>query len=144
MQTFSSSKTYAMMVTFKRGDMIVEQLTEMLRDEGIVMALITSGLGAFDRCNLHVIGGTGLPPVEEFVHLEGPIEVGSIQGTVIGGQPHIHVVVQDVANDKVYAGHLEPDSRVCYRAAVGLVVLADQSSAMGQDPQTGLVNTALG
>ena len=141
MQTFESNKISAMMVTFKRGDLLVEQLTQLLRDEGIETALITSGLGAFDRCNLHVIGGTGLPAVEEFIHLEGPIEVGSIQGTVIGGQPHIHVVVQDVANDRVYAGHLEPDSRVCYRAAVGLVILTDQSMRMGQDPQTGLVQT---
>lgn len=141
MQTFESNKTSAMMVTFKRGDLLVEQLTQLLRDEGIETALITSGLGAFDRCNLHVIGGTGLPAAEEFIHLEGPIEVGSIQGTVIGGQPHIHVVVQDVANDRVYAGHLEPDSRVCYRAAVGLVILTDQSMRMGQDPQTGLVQT---
>jgi predicted DNA-binding protein with PD1-like motif len=140
MQAFPTTDTRTMLVTFKRGDLIVELLTGLIREEGIDTALITSGLGAFDRCNLHTIAGTGLPPEEHFIHLEGPVEVGSILGNVAGGEPHIHAVVHDVANDKVYAGHLEPDTRVCYRAAVGLIVLNDVRTARREDPDTGLVD----
>ena len=132
--------TRTMMVSFRIGDYIIEELRKLFAEEGIDAALITSGIGSLDICKLHTITGTTLPPGERYFDLEGPIEVGSLQGSVAGGEPHIHAVVHDVANDKVYAGHLEPETRVCYRAAVGLIVLNNVRTARLEDPNTGLVD----
>lgn len=129
-----------MMISFRRGDYLIEELRALLRREGIDAALITSGIGSFDLCKLHTILNTGLPPEEQYFTLTGPIEVGSLQGSVAGGEPHIHVVVHDVANDQTHVGHLEDGSRVCFRAELGLIVLDGVKTKRAIDPETGLPN----
>lgn len=132
--------TRTFMVSFRRGDLIIEELREMLKKEGIDAALITSGIGSFDKCELHTIVSTGLPPEDRFFSLEGPIEVGALHGSVAGGEPHIHVVVHDTANDKLYVGHLEPGTRCCYRVELGLIVLVGVRTKRVTDEKTGLID----
>ncbi len=128
------------MVSFRRGDLIIEELEKFLKEKGIDAALITSGIGSFDICNLHTITSTDLPPVDKRITLKGPVEVGSLLGSVAGGSPHIHVVVHDVKNDKVYVGHLEPGSRCCYRVELGLTVLKNVRTKRISDEKTGLID----
>jgi predicted DNA-binding protein with PD1-like motif len=129
-----------MMLSFRRGEYIIEEMREMLSAEGVDAALITSGIGSFDICKMHTITGTGVPPGERYFTLEGPVEVGSLQGSVAGGEPHIHVVVHDVAKDEVHIGHLEPGTRCCFRVEMGLIVLEGVKTARVTDPETGLVD----
>lgn len=128
------------MISFRRGDMVVEELEKFLKKENIDAALITSGIGSFDICNLHTITTTGLPPVDRQMHLEGPVEIGSLQGSVAGGSSHIHIVVEDVAKGKVHVGHLEPGSRCCYRVEMGLIVLSDVKTKRVTYEKTGLID----
>ena len=128
------------MVSFRRGDLVIEELEKYLKKENIDAALITSGIGSFDICNLHTITTTGLPPVDKQMHLEGPVEFGSLQGSVAGGSPHIHVVVEDVANGKLYVGHLEPGTRCCYRVELGLIILKNVKTKRISDQKTGLID----
>ena len=129
-----------MMISFRRGDYVIEELRQMFEREGIDAALITSGIGSLDICKLHTITNTGLPPQERYVTLEGPIEVGSLQGSVAGGEPHIHVVVHDVAQDELHVGHLEDGSRCCFRLEMGLIVLEGVRTKRVVDPETTLVD----
>jgi predicted DNA-binding protein with PD1-like motif len=128
------------MISFRRGDLVIEELEKYLKKENIDAALITSGIGSFDICNLHTITTTGLPPVDRQMHLEGPVEVGSLQGSVAGGSSHIHVVVEDVKNGKIYVGHLEPGTRCCYRVELGLIVLKNVKTKRISDEKTGLID----
>jgi predicted DNA-binding protein with PD1-like motif len=128
------------MISFRRGDLVIEELTKFLEKKGIDAALITSGIGSFDICNLHTITTTGLPPIDRQIRLEGPVEVGSLLGSVAGGAPHIHVVVHEVAKDKVHVGHLEPGSRCCYRVEIGLTVLTGVKTKRLTDEKTGLID----
>ncbi|MBN1138869.1 MAG: DNA-binding protein [Anaerolineae bacterium] len=132
-----------MMVSFRRGDYLIEELRAFFQQDGIDAALITSGIGSFDICKLHTITNTGLPPEERYLTLEGPIEVGSLQGSVAGGEPHIHVVVHDVARDAMVVGHLEEGSRVCFRAELGLIVLDGVKTRRITDPETRLTDIVL-
>ncbi|MBW2124017.1 MAG: DUF296 domain-containing protein, partial [Deltaproteobacteria bacterium] len=111
-----------------------------LKREGVDAALITPGIGSFDVCKLHTITGTGLPPKDRYFTLEGPIEVGALHGSVAGGEPHIHVVVHDTAEDRLYVGHLEPGTRCCYRVELGLIVLGKAKTRRVTDPETGLID----
>jgi predicted DNA-binding protein with PD1-like motif len=129
-----------MMVSFRRGDYIIEELRELFKREGIDAGLITSGIGSFDVCNLHTITGTTLPPGERYFSLEGPLEVGSLQGSVAGGEPHIHVVLHDVGHDHVHIGHLEPGSRCCFRVELGIIALDGVKTRRVTDPQTHLTD----
>jgi len=55
-----------MMVSFRRGDYIIEALREFCQQQSIDAALITSGIGSFDICNMHTITNAGLPPGERY------------------------------------------------------------------------------
>jgi len=132
--------TRTMMVSFRKGDYIIEELRGLFQREGIDAALITSGIGSLDICKLHTITGTTLPPRDRYFNLEGPIECGSLQGSVAGGEPHIHVVVDNVSEGKVYVGHLEPGSRCLYRLELGVIVLDGARTKRVTDPETGLTD----
>ena len=77
-----------MMVSFRRGDYIIEELRELLKKEGVDAALITSGIGSFDVCKLHTTTGTRLPPEDRYFTLEGPIEGVHCMGR-LPGESHI-------------------------------------------------------
>lgn len=128
------------MLSFRRGDYIIEALTEYLQQQHVDAALITSGIGSLDICKLHTIRHAELPPEDVHFELAGPIEVSSLLGSVAGGEPHIHVTVHDVANDRIHVGHLEPGSRCCYRVEMGLVILNGVKTKRIVDPNTTLID----
>ena len=128
------------MISFRRGDYVIEELQKFLKEKGIDAGVFTSGIGSFDICNLHAISTTELPPKDTYYKLVGPVELGSLGGSVAGGEPHIHIVVSDAATDKVYVGHLEPGSRCCYRVEVGLLVFDGVKTKRLRDEKTGLID----
>ncbi len=124
MQYFvSKTSPRALLVMFDRDDMMLEGLQEVVKKEKIDTAAITGGIGSFQRVHLHAITSTGLPPTDKYWNFTGPIELGSVQGSVIGGNVHAHISVFDWDTKQTYLGHLEPGSIVAYRAEVSLVVL---------------------
>jgi uncharacterized protein len=124
-------------VVFGRGDLLLEGLAEVAQAAGIQTATVSAGIGSLDRCHIHWIAGTGLPPKNEFAQLEGPLEVASMQGSVVDGVPHVHLCVSDL--QRVYTGHLEAGSRVCYRAEVCLEVLPGLDLPPRRDPENNLL-----
>jgi len=128
------------MVSFRRGELIIEELRKYFKKSNIDAALITSGIGSFDICKIHIIEHADLPPKDKYITIEGPVEIGSLLGSVAGGEPHIHVNVKDVNGDKVYVGHLEQGSRCCYRIEMGLIILKDVKTKRVTDPETGLID----
>ena len=124
MQYFASKTApRVILVMFDRDDLFLEGLQEVVKKEKIDTAAITGGIGSFQRVHLHAITSTGLPPTDKFWAFTGPIELGSVQGSVIGGDVHAHISVFDFDTKQTYLGHLEPGSVVAYRAEVSLVVL---------------------
>lgn len=49
------------------------------------------------------------------------MELASLQGMVLDGKAHFHMVVSDV--EQSYTGHLEPGTKVLYLGEVSLVEL---------------------
>lgn len=136
MRYYKTSDGDKLLIAFDRGDLVLEGLREVAKAEGIAAAAIISGIGTLDRCQIHWVGGTGLPPKNEFATFEGPLEVASFQGTVIGGVPHVHVCFSDLT--RTYAGHLEDGSRVCYRAEICLQLLPGLDLTTRRHPETNL------
>jgi predicted DNA-binding protein with PD1-like motif len=60
---------WPMMISFRRGNYIIEELQKLLKKEGVDAAFITSGIGSFDVCKLHTITVTDLPPEERYFTL---------------------------------------------------------------------------
>lgn len=108
-------------LNLQRGDLLLETIESELKKSNIKDALLTSAIGSLQRVVLHRVIGTGREPEDEFVTLEKPMELASLQGMVLDGKAHFHMVVSDV--EQSYTGHLEPVTTVLYLGEVSLVEL---------------------
>jgi predicted DNA-binding protein with PD1-like motif len=124
MQYFVSKTTpRTILIMFDRDDLLLESLQEVVGKERVDTAAITGGIGSLQRVHLHTITTTVFPAVDKYWNFTGAIELASVQGSVIGGDAHVHVTVFDWDSKNTYIGHLEPGSIVAYRAEISLTVL---------------------
>lgn len=124
MQHFVSKTTpRTILIMFDRDDLLLEGLQEVVKKEQVDTAAIIGGIGSLQRVHLHTITVTTVPSVDKYYNFTGAIELASVQGSVIGGDAHVHITVFDWDSKTTYIGHLEPGSVVAYRAEVSLTVL---------------------
>lgn len=136
MQYFASqTPPRTILVMFDRDDLLLEGLQEVVQKEGIDTAALTGGIGSLQRVHLHTITTTAVEPVDKYWNFTGAIELGSVQGSVIGGEIHAHISVFDWDTKSTYIGHLEPGSVVAYRAEVSLSVLEGVRTERYNDQQ---------
>ena len=108
-------------MNLERGDKLLESIRDELIRLDIRNAVITSAIGSLQKVVLHRVTGIEREPVDEFVTIEKPIELASLQGYVLDGHPHFHMVVSDL--EQTYTGHLEDGTTVLYLAEVSLLEL---------------------
>lgn len=83
-------------LNLERDDLLLETIERELQECGIRNALLTSAIGSLQKVVLHRVVGMGREPEDEFVTLEKPMELASLQGVVLDGKAHFHMVVSDV------------------------------------------------
>lgn len=111
------------LVVFERDDRLLEGLTDVVRKENIDTAAITGGIGSLQRLNVHTFARFGFPPEEKPLGFTGAIEIGGIQGSVVGGEVHAHITFFHWDSMATWIGHLEEGSVVAYLAEVSLLAL---------------------
>lgn len=105
-----------------RGDKLLESITEQLAKQGVKNAVVLSAIGSLQKAVFHRVTGMGNEPIDEFITIEQPMELASLQGLVVDGHPHFHMVISDLKN--TYTGHLEEDTTVLYLVEITLVELS--------------------
>lgn len=106
-------------INLQRDELLLESIREKLKELGIKNAIITSAIGSLQKAVFHRVTGMEDTPNDEFVTIEKPIELASLQGIVIDGEPHFHMVISDL--EQSYTGHLEEGTKVLYLAEISLV-----------------------
>lgn len=106
-------------LSFDRGEKFLESIRDKLRELGIKNAVLVGAVGTFEKARFHRITTTQPTPQDEIIEVEGPIELAAVDGVVADGEPHFHMVFQDM--NRAYAAHLEDGCVVCYLAEVVLV-----------------------
>ena len=100
----------------ERGDYLRESLAELAEKENIKNAVIVSGIATFDEAKIQTATTTGFPMEYRVEHLNEPLELAGLDGTIINGKPHIHGVVSSTA--KTWAGHIPDGCRILYLGEV--------------------------
>jgi predicted DNA-binding protein with PD1-like motif len=90
---------------FNPGDDLLAAITEGVEKNGVKNAVILSGLGSVVSHSYHVVSSSVNPPKNEFVKGERPADIVNINGFVINGRVHAHIVFSDT--NIAYGGHLE-------------------------------------
>jgi predicted DNA-binding protein with PD1-like motif len=114
-----------LVLAFERGEDLLEKATECIKEAGIRNGVLVSGIGTFDKARLHRVTSVNEKPDEEFITVEAPMELASVQGIIANGVPHFHFVFSDL--EKTYTGHLEPGCRVLYLAELVIAEILDMN-----------------
>ncbi|MFO7958203.1 MAG: DNA-binding protein [Candidatus Brocadiia bacterium] len=123
-------------VYMEYGDDFHECIEEAAREKDVQSGAVLSGIGTFDKARIHHITHTGFPANDEFVTLEGPIELVSVDGIIADYQPHMHTTMA-LRGTELFSGHLEPGCRVLYLAEVVIAKFSGRQLARDEHPEHG-------
>lgn len=96
----------------ERGDLLREKIAELCKEEKIHEAVISSGIATFDIVNMQMSNTVGFPMGYDVLKLQEPLELASLDGTIINTEPHIHGVIGNA--NRTWAGHLLNGCRILY------------------------------
>jgi predicted DNA-binding protein with PD1-like motif len=99
-------------IRLERGDLLRESIADLVRRGGVENAVVVSGIATFDEAHLQMTTTYGYPIEYRVHHLSEPLELASLDGTVIDYEPHIHGVISNP--DMTWAGHLLDGCRILY------------------------------
>ncbi|MBN2536185.1 MAG: DNA-binding protein [Spirochaetales bacterium] len=131
----TGSKIYT--IGFEPGDMLLEKLEKAIKENNIRNGAVISGIGTLKRCRMHYVTHTGFPPKDVIFTLEKPLELLSINGLIIEGKPHLHIVVSR-GKEKTRGGHLESGSEVLYLAEVAIMEFEGLHAERKYDSERGI------
>jgi len=123
-------------VYMEYGDDFHECIEQVAREKDIRSGAILSGIGTFDRARIHHITHTGFPSDDEFVTLEGPVELCSVDGIIANHQPHMHTTMA-LRGTELFSGHLEPGCRVLYLAEAVIAKFCGRRLQRDEHPEHG-------
>lgn len=99
-------------IRMERGDYLRESLIELAKNEKIENAVIVSGIATFDEAKLQMSINDDYPMKYHVEHLKEPLELASLDGTIIHSEPHLHGVISNA--NTTWAGHLLDGCRILY------------------------------
>ncbi len=108
-------------IDLKRDELLLESIEAVLKKYDIENAVVSSAIGSLQKAVFHRVTGMEKEPVDEFVTVEKPLELASLQGFILNGHPHIHMVTSDL--EQTYTGHLENGTKVLYLVEICLTEL---------------------
>jgi len=97
-------------VRLNPGDDLLASLEEAAKKNGIKNAVILTGIGSACSHHFHVVGTRVNPPRNDFVKGEKASDIVNINGYIIEGRVHAHIVHSDT--ETAFGGHLEPGVEV--------------------------------
>ena len=99
-------------------DDILLGLRKAVAENNIQNAVIFSGVGSVTSHHYHVVSSSVNPPMESYISGESPADIVNINGYVINGRIHAHIIFSN--KDICYGGHLEEGTLVLTFAAISM------------------------
>lgn len=97
-----------------KGDLLRESIAEIARKEHIANGVVLSGIATFDVARFQMTTTSDYPIGYHVVTLEEPLELASLDGTIINYDPHIHGVISN--RSQTWAGHILDGCSILYLA----------------------------
>ncbi len=117
--SFEGSKFWV--VRIDSGEDVLISLKNFIKEKGIKQGMVVMGYGTFSKVSLHWVLHNQWPADNHFDDWEGGIELLSMNGMIVDGEPHIHFTASTIAG--AFGGHME-EGCLCYvLIEVGIVEL---------------------
>lgn len=116
-----------------RGDDLLLSIQEMVKKEGISQGIILGAYGSLLESHVHMTILTTYPSKQEFIKMEGPLEILSLQGIIAKGEVHAHMVLSN--KNGTYGGHLEEGCKICYLAELSIASIGGATLVREPHPE---------
>lgn len=110
-----------MILELQRDDDVLDSIRTGMKERGVRNAVLASAVGSIQKLVIHKPTTLDAVAVDEFDTIRDAMEVCSLGGSVIGGEPHLHIVAAGV--NGLYAGHVEPGTRVLYLLELSFIIM---------------------
>lgn len=120
---FDKAAGRAFILALERDECLLESVEKVVKDYEIDSAVLTSGIGTLSRFHYHRVINVAPVAENEFLVVEGPLELLSTQGIIANGNIHLHAVCSDL--ESVYCGHVEDGCRALYVLEVCIQEIPD-------------------
>ena len=87
------------------GEDVLRSINRFLRETELRQAVVLGGYGALAAYHLHWLTHNRIPTDNAFIRGEGGVEILGMSGSIVEGEPHIHVTLATPAG--AYGGHME-------------------------------------
>ena len=104
------------------GEDLLAALQQAAEREGIRHGAILCGVGSLSAYHYHVVGTAELPPENAHVRGDGPFDILTVTGAIMGGRVHAHITFSD--QTKAMGGHMHEG---CTVLTFAIVLIADTS-----------------
>jgi predicted DNA-binding protein with PD1-like motif len=111
------------MIRFDPGQDLLVELRKYVNSKKIRNAVILNGIGSSKSYSYHVVSSSDMPPGEIYPKAEKPLDIVSVQGFVLNGKVHAHIVFSD---EKIsFGGHLEEGVTLLTFAIITIGIVDD-------------------
>lgn len=124
MELYEDKKANIVIVAMRRGELLLENLCELAQKLDIHSGVVMSGIGSLTKARIHTVMTNNYPPGDEFIDLEGPLEVVQFGGIIANYQPHIHISLWD-REKRFHGGHLENGCEILALSEISIHRLTD-------------------
>jgi len=114
------------------GEDVLESAREFLEKAGVGQVVVLGGYGTLAAYHLHWVTHNRIPSDSVFGRGEGGIEILSMNGLVVDGEPHVHVTLS--TPDGAFGGHLEEGNIAYVLCEVFLAEVAGRTLRRGTAP----------
>jgi hypothetical protein len=119
------------------GDDLLGALEEAAQTHNIKNAVILTGIGSACSHHFHVVGTRVNPPRNDFIKGEKASDIVNINGYIIEGRVHAHIIHSDTEN--AFGGHLHHGLEVLTFAILTLAEVDYDFSGFDSIGDIGLV-----
>jgi predicted DNA-binding protein with PD1-like motif len=126
------------LIRLNPGDDMLAGLQQAVKENNVKNAVILAGVGSVTTHHYHVVGSSVNPPENLFVKGEAPADVVNINGAVIDGRIHAHIIFSDTG--KAYGGHLESGVKVLTFA---IITMAEVDASFDKWDTVGAIESLL-
>ncbi len=123
MEFFEDKETGVVVVALRYGDGLLESIREVARQADIHTGVVISGIGSLRKGHIHTVVSNRYPPADEYLQLEGPLEIAQFGGIIADYQPHLHINLMTL--DRRYlGGHIEDGCEVLALMEISILRLS--------------------